>query len=98
MEDLPTPAPPIKRALVPRSRPPPSSASSSALPLIVKSPRNALWCSAAMGGGKVGGAGVLNFEVVMPAGEGEAAFFHDAQASAVGAVLERELLQHDDAV
>jgi TolB-like protein len=46
------PAPPTRRALVPRSKPPPRSVSNSATPLGVGAPMNSLWCSAATSRGK----------------------------------------------
>ena len=56
-----------------------------------------MWCSAATGADKRP-AHPLDGEVVIAAGELDAAHLDDSEPAALGAVIESELFQGDDAV
>src|SRR5213082_2974429 len=81
--DFPVPAGPMKSALVPRSRPPPRSASSSASPLGTISERKGWWCSAA----------IRRANTRMPPRS-----MRKSWSPPLGAVERRELLQRNDSM
>ena len=96
--DLPVPAGPSSSVLVPAGSPPPSNTSSRALPLGKSCSTNSVTCSAATRRGKTSSPPRANREVVITAAKRHAAQLADAQPAPLGAVLIRELLEHDDAV